>query len=123
MFVSATRRCSRTACPRPAAATLTYVQADSTVVIGPLASRAEPGAHDLCRDHAERFTPPLSWHVIRLGAGEAPPQRSRDDLLAIADAVREAARPAPAPPEQPPASPGTGTRRGHLRVLPTGGEE
>jgi hypothetical protein len=38
-----------------------------------------------------------------------------DDLLALADAVREAARPEP---PRAPADDGSGTRRGHLRVLP-----
>ncbi len=70
---------------------MTYVHADACVVIGPLARRAEPGAHDLCADHAARLTPPVDWRLIRIGTGEEPPERTHDDLLAIADAVREAA--------------------------------
>ncbi len=85
------------------------MHADATIVIGPLATRAEPGAHDLCEFHAERLTAPQGWHLIRLGAGEDPPERSRDDLLAIADAVREAARPTV---EEP-----VGRTHGHLRVI------
>ncbi|WP_181275701.1 DUF3499 domain-containing protein [Brevibacterium oceani] len=83
--------CSKVSCSRPAAATMTYVHADATVVIGPLGRRAEPGAHDLCAEHAAKLTPPVDWQLIRIESGQAPPERSRDDLLAIADAVREAA--------------------------------
>ncbi|WP_344308955.1 DUF3499 domain-containing protein [Brevibacterium samyangense] len=102
------RLCSKTNCANSAAWTLTYVHADATIVIGPLATRAEPGAHDLCSYHSERLTPPQGWHLIRLGSGESAPERSRDDLLAIADAVREAARPVPEP---------AGRTHGHLRVI------
>lgn len=95
------RQCSRNACSRGASATLTYVHSDATVVIGPLATKAGPGAYDLCTEHAARFTPPRNWHVIRLEGQSEAPERSHDDLLAIADAVREAAAP---PPPEPPAS-------------------
>lgn len=89
--------------------------ADSTAVLGPLATYAEPHTYDLCADHAERLVAPRGWEVIRLAAEPAEPGPSSDDLLALADAVREAAR--PQEPEQPLAGEG-GTRRGHLRVLP-----
>src|SRR4051794_16884271 len=56
--VSLVRRCSRTACGRPAVATLTYVYADSTAVLGPLATYAEPHCYDLCSEHSERLTAP-----------------------------------------------------------------
>ncbi len=83
------RRCSRTACPRRAVATLTYVYADSTAVLGPLATYAEPHTYDLCADHAERLTTPRGWDLVRLvdRFEEAPAER--DDLLALADALRE----------------------------------
>ena len=70
---------------------MTYVHADACVVIGPLSRRAEPGAHDLCADHASRLSPPVDWQLIRIDGEQAPPERTHDDLLAIADAVREAA--------------------------------
>jgi len=116
--VSLSRRCSRTACPKAAIATLTYVYADSTAVVGPLATHAEPHCYDLCEAHAERLTAPRGWEVVRHepdpNAGKA---RSSDDLEALADAVREAARPSTRP-----TAPETGTgRRGHLRALPTPG--
>ncbi|WP_254552383.1 DUF3499 domain-containing protein [Kitasatospora sp. MMS16-BH015] len=115
--MSSVRRCSRTACGRPAVATLTYVYADSTAVLGPLATYAEPHCYDLCAEHAERLTAPRGWEVVRLAAEAGPLRRSSDDLEALANAVREAARPQPSTPRQPqPGQPEAG-RRGHLRVL------
>ncbi|NKX50095.1 DUF3499 family protein, partial [Arthrobacter deserti] len=49
------RQCSRSACTRSAIATLTYVYADSTAVLGPLATYAEPHCYDLCAEHAARL--------------------------------------------------------------------
>jgi hypothetical protein len=100
-------------------ATLTYVYADSTAVVGPLATYAEPHTYDLCEAHASRLTAPRGWEVVR---HDPDPQqtrvRSSDDLEALADAVREAARPArPSVPR--PGGPETSGRRGHLRALPT----
>lgn len=84
------RRCSRTACSRPAVTTLTYVYADSTAVLGPLALQAEPGCYDLCPQHSHNMSAPRGWEVIRLPeADEAPAEHSVDDLLALANAVRE----------------------------------
>nr|WSX54671.1 DUF3499 domain-containing protein [Streptomyces sp. NBC_00974] len=122
-MVSLVRRCSRTACGRPAVATLTYVYADSTAVLGPLATYAEPHCYDLCAEHAERMTAPRGWDVVRLTDGSPPSRPTGDDLEALANAVREAAR----PPERAAEARGPGaghsgsstgeTRRGHLRVL------
>ncbi|WKV73675.1 DUF3499 domain-containing protein [Streptomyces sp. PCS3-D2] len=122
--MSLVRRCSRTACGRPAVATLTYVYADSTAVLGPLATYAEPHCYDLCAEHSERLTAPRGWEVVRLSDGSGPSRPSGDDLEALANAVREAARP-PARPAGPGGSGTSGrggqstgeTRRGHLRVL------
>ena len=91
------RRCSRASCSGPAVATLTYVYADSTAVLGPLATYAEPHGYDLCQVHAARLTAPRGWQVIRLADNFDPPDPTPDDLEALADAVREAARPRPAP--------------------------
>ena len=113
--VRQSRRCSRSGCAQPAAATLTYVYAESTAVVGPLATYSEPHSYDLCEFHAERLTVPRGWEVVRheIDPDDAGP--TGDDLLALADAVREAARPEP---PRDPADDGRGTRRGHLRVLP-----
>jgi hypothetical protein len=110
------RRCSRIACGRAAIATLTYVYADSTAVVGPLATSAEPHSYDLCEEHAARLTAPLGWELVRLEVeAEADLAHTSDDLEALANAVREAAR--PHVPE--PSAPGGVGRRGHLRVLRT----
>ena len=113
------RQCSRTACTQAAVATLTYVYADQTAVLGPLAHLAEPHSYDLCVAHAERLTAPRGWEVVRLEPEFVEAGPSRDDLSALADAVREAGRvqdddPAPQAPASPTA------RRGHLRVLRDG---
>lgn len=116
-------------------ATLTSVYADQTIVLGPLATEAQPEAYDLCEEHVASLTPPRGWQVIRLAVDFAPAPPSEDDLLALADAVRQASRaslPKPVPvapptrmdgPRLPAATglpvPGDGEigRRGHLRVL------
>lgn len=83
-------------------ATLTYVYADQTAVLGPLATYAEPHTYDLCAEHAQRMSAPQGWSVLRLAPDPTAAEPSRDDLLALADAVREAGRPAPPPPDGPP---------------------
>lgn len=111
-------------------ATLTYVYSDSTAVVGPLATSAEPHSYDLCERHAVRLTAPRGWEVVRY-EGEYPSEPSHDDLTALAEAVREAGRmdrplePGPrftaglGAPAAGGAYPNAGTgRRGHLRVLP-----
>ena len=118
--MSPVRRCSRTACGRPAVNTLTYVYADQTAVLGPLATYAEPHAYDLCDPHSERLSAPRGWEVMRLAPDPNAHGPSTDDLLALADAVREAARPEPVVAVAPAAETGRETtRRGHLRVLST----
>jgi Protein of unknown function (DUF3499) len=97
---------------------LTYVYADQTAVLGPLATYAEPHAYDLCDVHSEGLSAPRGWEVLRLAQDPAAQGPTRDDLLALADAVREAARPAVAAIPGPAAETGREvTRRGHLRVL------
>jgi Protein of unknown function (DUF3499) len=116
--VRSTRRCSRTGCTNPAVATLTYAYADSTAVVGPLATSSEPHSYDLCERHALRLTAPRGWDVVRHDGGFAEPEPSVDDLTALAEAVREAGR-VVRPVELVPPDPVNGSgRRGHLRVLP-----
>lgn len=124
--MNASRKCTKTACSQLAVATLTYAYADRAVVLGPLATYAEPHSYDLCGDHATRLTVPQGWEVVRLESDGYEPAPEVDDLLAVVDAVRErpvpqptvasavvSAMPAPVPGEH---------RRGHLRVLPGSGE-
>lgn len=70
-------------------ATLTYVYAESQVVVGTLATFAEPHSYDLCADHARRLTAPRGWDVVRLVPTFADPAPAPDELVAIADAVRD----------------------------------
>lgn len=98
--------------------TLTYVYADQTAVLGPLALYAEPHAYDLCEAHSERLSAPRGWEVLRLAPDPSAGGPSTDDLLALADAVREAARPPePRVPLHTTDDPTRGVKRGHLRVL------
>ena len=143
--VNVPRRCIRPGCAHYAVATLTYVYADSTAVVGPLATIREPHSWDLCLGHASRITAPRGWELVR-HAGPLPTNPDEDDLIALAEAVREGNRegkvsggsplpgfsdPIGAPPSADrrpgaaPASPRAGSnarRRGHLRVLPDPGD-
>ncbi|KQX72439.1 DUF3499 domain-containing protein [Aeromicrobium sp. Root472D3] len=96
------RRCTRSTCSQAAVATLTYVYADQTAVLGPLATYAEPHTYDLCEAHAQRMSAPQGWSVLRLAPDPTAAEPNRDDLLALADAVREAGRPPAATPDGPP---------------------
>jgi len=110
------RRCTRTACARPAVATLTYAHADLTAVVGPLATFAEPHSYDLCEEHALGLTVPRGWEVMRHVGDFPAPIPHADDLEALADAVREAARVEPVQLVAVEGDVPTG-RRGHLRVV------
>ena len=126
--VRALRRCCRPGCKNPAVATLTYVYSDSTAVVGPLATVAEPHSWDLCDQHGSRITAPKGWEMVRHEGGFSSSTPDEDDLTALAEAVREAglsgrsADAAPrrtTPTETPAPAPTARTgRRGHLRVLP-----
>ncbi|MFP5019975.1 DUF3499 domain-containing protein [Pseudonocardia phyllosphaerae] len=116
------RRCSRTGCTEPAVATLTYVYADSTAVVGPLATQAEPHSYDLCTAHAQSLTAPRGWEVVRFEGEFTPPQHATEELTALADAVREAGR-GDRPVEVVARNGGGNGRRGHLRALPAPSED
>lgn len=79
------RNCSKTACSQPAVATLTFVYADSTAVIGPLSTEVNPHGYDLCARHAASFTAPNGWTVLMAPA----PLRPEDDHLALAKALAD----------------------------------
>jgi hypothetical protein len=97
--------------------TLTYVYADSTAVLGPLATFAEPHSYDLCEEHSQRLTAPRGWEVVRLEPDPSALEPSQDALQAFADAVRSAARPASAVPAAEENGQVTVGGKGHLRVL------
>lgn len=116
-------------------ATLTYVYADSTAVLGPLAVYPEPHSYDLCVHHADRLTVPRGWEVLRITLPTGADAERRfarpegDELSALADAVREERQTVPEsepdagipqrlrPPVLEPPAGSEGTRRGHLRAL------
>ena len=115
------RGCSRVGCRSVATMTLTYIYAESTAVVGPLATFSEPHAYDLCVLHGERLKVPHGWSVIKQEVTGQEQGPSDDDLMAIADAVREAARPqniSQTGPKEDPTQSQIG-RRGHLRAVPS----
>ena len=117
------RSCSRVSCRSLASMTLTYIYADSTAVLGPLATYSEPHSYDLCEAHGKRLTVPNGWTVIKEESSQAGLGPSEDDLMAIADAVREVAANHESMQDH---SLNTSTtdnaslgRRGHLRAVPS----
>ena len=108
--------------------TLTYVYADSVAVLGPLSSMAEPHSYDLCQVHGDRLSAPLGWEVVRIEPDPDSAKPSRDDLEALANAVREAALADDGAAQTlfdddlddrlPGAVGAEGIRRGHLWALP-----
>ena len=119
------RRCSKPSCTQTAVSTLTYVYADSTAVVGPLATYAEPHCYDLCQMHSDRLTAPKGWEVVRITPDPDALKPTTDDLEALANAVREAAKPRhdifetdTVEPTQEATQLPPGGRRSHLRVVP-----
>jgi len=101
--------------------TLTYIYAESTAVLGPLATFSEPHSYDLCVAHGQRLTVPQGWNVIRQELSQDLSGPTDDDLMVIADAVREAAS-TNASDEIEATNSNTQSnigRRGHLRAVPT----
>lgn len=117
------RSCSRVSCRSLASMTLTYIYADSTAVLGPLATYSEPHSYDLCEAHGKRLTVPNGWTVIKEESSQAGLGPSEDDLMAIADAVREVAANHESMQDQSLTTSTTDNaslgRRGHLRAVPS----
>ena len=115
------RGCSRAGCRSTATMTLTYIYAESTAVVGPLATFSEPHAYDLCAVHGERLKVPHGWNVIKQELTGSEPGPSDDDLMAIADAVREVAKRDVVDIDaiETQSSQSSIGRRGHLRAIPS----
>ena len=113
------RTCSRASCRASASKTLTYIYAESTAVLGPLATFAEPHSYDLCLQHSLTLTVPNGWNFIKQEPQGESAGPSDDDLMAIADAVREVAQSYSEQRVAPQSSPTELGRRGHLRALPS----
>ena len=109
------RRCSRASCTNSSIKTLSYIYSDSTAVLGPLSTYAEPHNYDLCSIHSARLTVPVGWNVIKEEIIENSSGPSEEDLMAIANAVREVASTDLGSKTMQPEL----GRRGHLRVLPS----
>ncbi len=79
---------------------MTYGYKEATAVIGPLSPVPQPGALDLCKEHANSVTAPVGWQMVRLQTEfeDAPP--SDNDLMALADAIREASQRDVPPPKR-----------------------
>jgi hypothetical protein len=103
--------------------TLTYIYADSTAVLGPLATFSEPHSYDLCETHGKRLTVPNGWSVIKEESSLENAGPSEDDLMAIADAVREVATMQIQENDEVPNNSVNQEnqigRRGHLRAVPS----
>ena len=123
------RLCSRSGCRNIASRTLIYIYSESTAVLGPLATFAEPHTYDLCELHSLRMSVPVGWTIINKVVENLQTGPSTDDLMAIADAIREVGkRPEDEPEDNPVASqPAKSSRdprnnelgrRGHLRAIP-----
>lgn len=116
------RLCSRAGCRHLATKTLTYIYSDSTAVLGPLATFAEPHSYDLCDQHSIKLSAPVGWTVIKQETDNENQGPSDADLMAIADAVREAGAAEPTLISQEVPAPKNLShelgRRGHLRAIP-----
>jgi hypothetical protein len=100
--------------------TLTYIYAESTAVVGPLATYSEPHAYDLCVLHGTRLKVPNGWNVIKAEITNEDVGPSDDDLMVIADAVREVATHSVEKTSSTSTAPSGQQigRRGHLRSVP-----
>ena len=120
MRIQGGRSCSRAGCKSFATMTLTYIYAESTAVVGPLATYSEPHAYDLCVLHGTRLKVPNGWSVIKAEITNEVVGPSDDDLMVIADAVREVATHSLENDSSSSAVPSGQQigRRGHLRSVP-----
>ena len=120
MRIQGGRSCSRAGCKSFATMTLTYIYAESTAVVGPLATYSEPHAYDLCVLHGTRLKVPNGWSVIKAQITNEVVGPSDADLMVIADAVREVATHTLENDSSSSAVPSGQQigRRGHLRSVP-----
>ncbi|EEH63816.1 hypothetical protein HMPREF0044_0835 [Gleimia coleocanis DSM 15436] len=90
--MKAHRQCVHFGCEERAVATLTYNYAEATAVLGPLPPEKAPYTSEFCEHHANTFTAPNGWQVIRLAFSTEPPEPTEADISALAEAVKEAGR-------------------------------
>jgi hypothetical protein len=58
------RTCAKLRCRDLASVTLALRYGDREVLVGELSPDRDPTLVDLCREHAERLTPPLGWSIV-----------------------------------------------------------
>lgn len=114
------RKCSKLNCQEIAAATLTYSYSDLQAVLGPLGLKPEVNSSDLCKFHAENFSVPRGWELIRLPGDFVEARPSVKDLEVLAAEIRAAAIEIAEMPAALPTTkilPRVVKRKGHLAVL------
>jgi hypothetical protein len=57
------RTCAKMRCGQEPVATISLAYAERAVIVQDLLAERDPNLLDLCRDHVERMTPPVGWHV------------------------------------------------------------
>ena len=82
------------------------------MVVGPLATFAEPHCYDLCAAHSARMVPPRGWELVTLETDPLSLLPSTAELDALAAVVRQAGSVTTETGEIP-----AGGRRGHLSVV------
>ncbi|MGH2635271.1 MAG: DUF3499 family protein [Actinomycetota bacterium] len=58
------RTCAKLRCRSRASATAAMRYGDREVIVGELSPDTDPALVDLCREHAERLTPPMGWRIV-----------------------------------------------------------
>ena len=58
------RICAKLRCRTAATVTVALSYRDREVVVGELAPDTDPTLVDLCREHADRLTPPIGWRIV-----------------------------------------------------------
>ncbi len=113
------RTCTRSGCRQVATRTLVFSYQDSQAILSPLATFSEPHSYDLCEVHSHRLSLPQGWEIIKADGESAPRGPSKDDLMAIADAVREVGKKLDSQEDLDSKLPKSDLgKRGHLRAVP-----
>jgi len=107
-------------------ATLTYNYARSSATLAPLRAEHDPGAYDLCLEHARHLQVPAGWSLERV-TQEPDTNPAPAWLASLADEVRrigwgeepegESVAPRRRESSVDAVDVASGARRGHLRVL------
>jgi hypothetical protein len=65
------RICAKLRCRTEAVVTVALRYGDREVVVGDLTPDTDPTLVDLCREHADRLTPPIGWRIVDVRVPEA----------------------------------------------------